>query len=65
MNQELRVNCNECGAFTEYTRNNDDPKSVVRCGDCGKRHSTDSVWMVDPTRNYERDERGSLLEKPF
>lgn len=61
----LRVNCNDCGAFEDYHRNDGDPKTVVRCSGCGKRHSTDSVWMVDPDKKYERDERGVLLEDPI
>lgn len=65
MRRELRLNCNDCGSFTEYDRRTDDPKTVVRCGECGKRHSSDSVWMVDTATSYERDEAGVLLEDPF
>lgn len=65
MRKKLRLNCNDCGSFTEYHRNDDDPETVVRCDDCGKRHSTDSVWMVDTSKSYQRDESGALLEKPI
>lgn len=59
---ELRLNCTRCGAFTEYGRRDDDPGTVVRCDACGKRHSTDSVFMVDPDRRHERDEAGTLTD---
>lgn len=63
--RELRLNCNDCGAFTEYYRKDDDPGTVVRCDGCGKRHSRGSIWMVDPYRDFERDEAGNLLEDPL
>jgi uncharacterized Zn finger protein len=65
MRHELRLNCNGCGDFNEYHRHDDDPDTVVRCDGCGKRHSTDSVWMVKPEKSYERDETGNLLEDPI
>lgn len=64
MRHELRLNCNECGDFVEYHRNDGDPNTVTRCDECGKRHSVNSVWMVDTVKDYERDETGSLLEDP-
>jgi len=65
MYQELRLNCNRCGSFTRYHRNDGDPNTVVRCDGCGKRHSTDSVFMVDPHRSFRRDEAGNLIERPY
>lgn len=59
---DLRLNCHRCGDFTDYHRKNDDPQTVIRCGGCGKKHSTDSIFMVDLNRDYDRDESGTLLE---
>jgi len=48
----LRLRCSECrggtdeargGALTRYVDRDSDPDSVVRCADCGKKHSTDSL----------------------
>jgi DNA-directed RNA polymerase subunit RPC12/RpoP len=64
-NYALRLNCSACHAFTRYTRQLDDPTTVVRCKDCGKKHSDDSVWMVDTHTTYERDDSGALLEEPI
>lgn len=58
---ELRLNCNDCHDFTEYYRDKDDSATVVRCAECGKRHSDKSIYMVDPTREYERSDDGTLL----
>ena len=63
--KRLRLNCNRCGAFEGYNRKDDDPDSVVRCDGCGKRHSTASVYMVDPDRRFERDEAGNLVDTPY
>jgi uncharacterized Zn finger protein len=65
MVQELRLNCTRCGSFNTYYRKDDDPETVVRCDDCGKRHSTDSVFMVDPNRRHDRDESGQLVDTPY
>ena len=62
---ELRLNCNRCGSFEEYDRKETDPESVARCVGCGKKHSTDSVYMVDPDRRYDRDESGALIDAPY
>ena len=61
---ELRLNCNDCGAFEEYEveKMASDGSVIVRCHECGKRHSDDSVYMVDADRDYERAEDGTLLE---
>lgn len=62
MSHELRLNCVECSDFTEYTH---DTMTVVRCDACGKKHSDNSVWMVDTRKNYKRSESGTLLEDPI
>ena len=59
---ELRLNCTRCGSFEAYDH---DTNTVVRCAECGKRHSTDSVWLVDPDERFDRDESGALLETPY
>jgi len=59
---ESRVNCNRCGSFEPIDRRDDDPDTVARCGSCGKKHSTDSVFVVDPDRRYDRDEAGTLID---
>lgn len=63
--QRLRLNCTACNDFTEYRTRGDDPDTVVRCADCGKRHNKDSVWLIDPSDSFERDESGTLLETPI
>ena len=57
----IRLNCTGCGAFTEWESESEE---VVRCADCGKRHSRDSLHMVNPRKEYARDESGALLEDP-
>ena len=42
---EIRLKCTNCRAYREFDR---DGESVVRCADCGKRHSTDSLYAVEP-----------------
>lgn len=61
----LRLNCTKCGEFQAYEveQATSDGSQIVRCDECGKRHSDDSVYMVDPDRQYERDEAGNLLEE--
>lgn len=44
---DIKLQCSACSDCTEWHRTDDDPGSVVRCDDCGKRHSTDS--LVDTT----------------
>lgn len=57
----LRLNCSRCGAFRDYWR---EQENVVRCDECGKRHSDNSLMLADPDKTYERDEAGNLLEVP-
>jgi hypothetical protein len=42
---EIRLKCTNCRAYREFER---DGESAVRCADCGKRHSTDSLHAVEP-----------------
>ena len=35
--------CKRCGKTGSPMRRRDDPKTVVRCGACGKRHSTEAL----------------------
>lgn len=57
-----RLDCVRCNEFTEYHRDDGDPDTVVRCDECGKRHSDDSVYFVDPDKRYERDESGVVYD---
>ena len=58
---EWCLNCTRCKAFTDYYHEEDNT-NVVRCEECGKRHSTKSTYAVKPGKQYERDEAGTLLE---
>lgn len=58
----LLLNCTRCGEFTRWLKEGDGP--VVRCSECGKRHSRDSLYLADPGKRYQRDEAGNLLEEP-
>lgn len=51
----LRLECSKChggndeapgGALTKPVRRRDDPKTVVRCAECGKKHGRDSLTVV-------------------
>jgi len=42
---QIRLKCTECRAYRDFER---DGESVVRCADCGKRHSTDSLYAIEP-----------------
>ena len=55
----MRLNCTRCGSFTGYE---DESDTVVACAECGKRHSRESVHMVDTDRRYKRDEAGNLID---
>lgn len=61
---KLQLDCVNCKAFKDYVIEQEDAagRLIVRCGECGKRHSDDRVHMVDPTERHERDESGELLE---
>jgi RNase P subunit RPR2 len=48
----LKLRCSRChggtdeapgGALTQYIDKAGDPESVVRCAECGKKHSIDSL----------------------
>jgi len=63
---DLRLNCTRCTEFTRYEHERDVHgvlnSNVVRCSECGKKHSSASLYMVDIHRQYERTEDGTLLE---
>jgi len=59
----LRLDCERCAAFTEYERD-DENREMVYCDGCGKKHSSGSLYRIDPHADYPRDESGELLEKP-
>jgi uncharacterized Zn finger protein len=40
---DIKLDCTRCEAFRDYHRKDDDPETVVRCDDCGKRHSKHSL----------------------
>lgn len=61
MTVEVRLDCTRCHAFRVYRT---ESHSVVRCDECGKRHSKNSLHVVDPGASYDRDESGTLLEEP-
>lgn len=42
----IRLDCADCAGRTDPWRRPDDPETVVRCGTCGKRHSTDSLEAI-------------------
>jgi len=62
MGKALRLNCRRCAAFTHAIHRKDDPKHIVRCDGCGKKHSTDSIHFVDTNKTFDRDESGALIE---
>lgn len=43
---DLRLDCSECHGLTQPRRKEGDPETVVRCGRCGRKHSTDSLRVV-------------------
>lgn len=53
----FRLNCTRCGAFTEY----EEDKNSVYCEDCGKKHSHESTFAVNPEKDYPRDEAGNWI----
>lgn len=42
----MLLRCVECNELTDPTRQADDPKRVVRCLTCGKKHSLDSLRYI-------------------
>ena len=43
---EIRLRCTNCRAFTDFERQ--PGKDAVKCAECGKRHSSDSLHAVEP-----------------
>lgn len=64
-NQDLRLNCEKCGRFTEYevVKERADGTQLVKCDGCGKRHGEQSIFFVDLHKTYPRDESGALLDE--
>ncbi len=56
-----KLDCTRCNEFQDYDREQD---TVVRCGECGKRHSNNNLHIIDPSKQYERDDDGNLQEVP-
>lgn len=53
---KVRLECTKChggndeapgGALTRPVRRDTDPKTVVRCAECGKKHGKGSLTVVD------------------
>lgn len=43
---KVRLKCTSCRpSRTRPVRKTDDPKTVVRCADCGKKHGKDSLTV--------------------
>jgi hypothetical protein len=67
--KELLLNCMTCEAFTEYTNLNDRDGNLsgmrVACDRCKRSATDDDIYMVDPYREFERAESGSLLNTPY
>jgi hypothetical protein len=38
--------CTHCETETDAYRKSSDPKSVCRCGECGRKHSTDALEVA-------------------
>lgn len=53
----IRLKCTSCRAFRDYEAISE---TVVRCSECGKRHSTDSLHAVaeDEEAEFDDDPRG-------
>ncbi|MFB6282556.1 MAG: hypothetical protein ABEK59_01285 [Halobacteria archaeon] len=47
VNCEKNVEAGRGGIVTHPIREKDDPNTVVRCAECGRKHSTDSLIIVD------------------
>lgn len=48
MNEDLALECTRCEELTDFER---ESTEVVRCAECGKRHSTMSLdveWGIKP-----------------
>jgi len=42
----MALRCTRCRELTDAYREDDDPKTVCRCEDCGKKHSTHSLEVA-------------------
>jgi len=57
----MKLDCVECKEFQEWRR---DGNGTIKCDECGRRHSGDSLYVVFPDKDYNRNEDGVLLEVP-
>ena len=44
---DLRLECVDCDERQGFTQRADDPDSVYRCAECGRKHSRDSLIDVN------------------
>lgn len=58
----IQLDCTKCERFNDFETEED--TEVVRCSLCGKRHSRDRLYTVQPDKRYNRDEAGNLMETP-
>lgn len=56
-----KLDCTNCHDFVTFW---EEQEEVVRCNNCDKRHSWDSVYHVKPEKTYKRDRHGELIETP-
>jgi hypothetical protein len=57
-----QLDCTRCEEFHAFER---EQENVVRCENCGKRHSNDSLYDVPPLARFDRDkETGELVNPP-
>ncbi len=42
----IRLDCTKCGSYREFDR--EQGTDSVKCAECGKRHSADSLHALDP-----------------
>jgi len=57
----IRLDCVECREFQEWEKGGN---GTIKCEECGKRHSGDSLYTIFPDKEYERNDEGALLGVP-
>jgi|GEM_PF-4120620 len=50
---EIRLRCTNCRAYRAFERQG---PNTVRCAECDKRHSTDSLHAVEPDEEPDFDD---------
>ena len=48
---EIKLRCTNCRAYRDFSRRAE--TQAVTCAECGKRHSTDSLYAVGPDEEPE------------